>query len=117
MGTWYAATQRDTSAFAIETGEEVWHYRNDNLLFGSPAVAEGVVVIADEAGVVTAIDARTGRESGKACGRRGVHDPCDCGWRCVRGDKCTFTTAFELKTGAQLWRRDVGGESSTGCGR
>ena len=59
----YVATQEGhVSAFRNQTGEEVWHYRNDNLLFGSPAVAEGVVVIADEAGVVTAIDARTGRE-------------------------------------------------------
>ena len=38
----YVATQEGhVSAFATKTGEEVWHYRNDNLLFGSPAVADG----------------------------------------------------------------------------
>ena len=59
----YVATQEGhLSAFSTKTGEEVWHYRNDNLLFGSPAVADGVVVIADESGVATAIDAQSGRE-------------------------------------------------------
>jgi outer membrane protein assembly factor BamB len=114
----YVATQEGhVSAFAIETGEEVWHYRNDNLLFGSPAVAEGVVVIADEAGMVTAIDAETGREVWqKPAGGEAFTTPA-----IARGVVFVATnepslTAFDLKTGSRLWRRDVGGESSPAAG-
>ena len=69
-GRVYVATQEGhVSAFESEHGDEVWHYRNDNLLFASPALDAGVVVIGDEAGMVTAINAGTGREMWqKACG-------------------------------------------------
>ncbi len=114
----YVATQEGhVSAFATETGEEIWHYRNENLLFGSPAVAEGVVVVADEAGVVTAIDARTGRELWqKPAGGEAFTTPA-----IARGVAFVATnepslTAFDLSTGSQLWRRDVGGESSPAAG-
>ncbi len=110
----YAATQEGhVSAFAGETGEEIWHYRNDNLLFGSPAVAENVVVIADEAGVVTGLDAETGRElwqetlAGEVFATPAV----------ARGVAFVVTNepslvALDLHSGTRLWQRDVGGESS-----
>ena len=114
----FVATQEGhVSAFALETGEEVWHYRNDNLLFGSPAVAEGVVVIADEAGVVTAIDARTGRELWqRPAGGEAFTTPAIARGMTFVATNEPSLTAFDLKTGSQLWRRDVGGESSPAAG-
>jgi outer membrane protein assembly factor BamB len=114
----YVATQEGhVSAFAMETGEEVWHYRNDNLLFGSPAVAEGVLVIADEAGVVTAIDARTGRELWqRPAGGEAFTTPAIARGAAFVATNEPSLTAFDLKTGSQLWRRDVGGESSPAAG-
>lgn len=114
----YVATQEGyLSAFATQTGKEVWNYRNDNLLFGSPAVAEGIVIIADEAGKVTAIDARTGRELWqKAIGGEAYTTPAiERGVAYVATNK-PLLTAFNLKTGAQLWNRDIGGESSPAVG-
>ena len=118
-GTWCTwRPRRDTSRRSqLETGKEVWHYRNDNLLFGSPAVAEGVVVIADEAGVVTAIDARTGRELWqKSTGGEAFTTPAiEGGVVFVATDEPSLT-AFDLKSGSQLWSRDIGGESSPAAG-
>jgi eukaryotic-like serine/threonine-protein kinase len=114
----YVATQEGhVSAFAAASGEEVWHYRNDNLLFGSPAVAEGVVVIADEAGVVTAIDARTGRELWqKPAGGEAFTTPAIAQGVAFVATNEPSLTAFDLKSGSQLWRRDIGGESSPAAG-
>ena len=114
----YVATQEGhVSAFAAQTGNEVWHYRNDNLLFGSPAVAEGVVVIADEAGVVTAIDAGTGRELWQeSTGGEAYTTPAiERGVAFVATNEPSLT-AFDLKSGSQLWSRDIGGESSPAVG-
>ena len=110
----YVATQEGhISAFSAETGDEVWHYRNDNLLFGSPAVADGAVVIADEAGVVTAIDARTGRELWqRPTGGEAFTTPAIAHGVAFVATNAPSLTAFDLKTGNQLWRRDIGGESS-----
>ena len=75
------------------------------------------MVIADEAGVVTAIDARTGRELWqRPAGGEAFTTPA-----IARGTTFVATsepslTAFDLKTGSQLWRRDVGGESSPAAG-
>src|SRR5215212_2963903 len=114
----YVATQEGhVSAFATQNGKEIWHYRNDNLLFGSPAVAEGVIVIADEAGTVTAIDAGTGRELWqKSTGGEAFTPPA-----IKRGVAYVTTnepslTAFNLKSGSKLWTRDIGGESSPAVG-
>lgn len=110
----YVSTQEGhVSAFATETGEEVWHYRNDNLLFGSPSVADGVVVIADEAGVVTAIDASTGREvwqeltGGEIFATPAIAD----GIAYIATTEPSLV-AFDVQTGAELWQRGIGGESS-----
>jgi len=114
----YVATQEGhLSAFATQTGKEVWHYRNDNLLFGSPAVGEGAIVIADEAGKVTAIDASTGRELWqKSIGGEAYTTPAiERGVAYVATNK-PLLTAFNLKTGSQLWSRDIGGESSPAVG-
>ncbi|MDF3014828.1 MAG: Pyrrolo-quinoline quinone [Thermomicrobiales bacterium] len=114
----YVATQEGhVSAFAARTGNEVWHYRNDNLLFGSPAVAEGVVVIADEAGVVTAIDAGTGRELWQeSTGGEAYTTPAiERGVAYVSTNEPSLT-AFDLKSGSRLWSRDIGGESSPAVG-
>src|SRR5215207_4748619 len=114
----YVATQEGhVSAFAIQSGKEVWHHRNDNLLFGSPAVAEGVVVIADEAGTVTAIDAGTGRELWqKSTGGEAFTTPAiESGVAYVATNEPSLT-AFDLKSGSQLWSRDIGGESSPAVG-
>jgi outer membrane protein assembly factor BamB len=114
----FVATQEGhISAFTVAAGEEVWHYRNDNLLFGSPAVAEGVLVIADEAGVVTALDAQTGRELWqKPAGGEAFTTPAITGGVAFVATDAPSLTAFDLKTGAQLWRRDIGGESSPAAG-
>jgi eukaryotic-like serine/threonine-protein kinase len=114
----FVATQEGhVSAYATQNGKEVWHYRNDNLLFGSPAVAEGVIVIADEAGTVTAIDAGTGRELWqKSTGGEAFTTPAiDHGVAYVTTNEPSLT-AFNLKSGSQLWSRDVGGESSPAVG-
>jgi eukaryotic-like serine/threonine-protein kinase len=114
----YVATQEGyVSAFTVETGTEVWHYKSDNLLFGSPAVAEGVLVIADEGGVVMAIDARTGRELWqKSTGGEAFTTPA-----IARGVAFVATnepslTAFDLKSGSKRWSREIGGESSPAAG-
>jgi outer membrane protein assembly factor BamB len=114
----YVATQEGhVSAFATQTGNEVWHYRNDNLLFGSPAVAEEVIVIADEAGKVTAIDAGSGRELWqKPTGGEAYTTPAiERGVVYVATNEPSLT-AFNLKTGSQLWSRAIGGESSPAVG-
>ena len=110
----YVATQEGhLSAFSTKTGEEVWHYRNDNLLFGSPAVADGMVVIADEAGVVTAIEAQSGRELWqRTVGGEAFTTPAIARGVVFVATDAPALAAFELKTGTQLWRRDIGGESS-----
>jgi len=108
-----ATQEGHVSAFRSETGEEVWHYRNDNLLFGSPSAADGVVVIADEAGTVTAIDAATGREIWeRSAGGEVFATPA-----IAEGLVFVATTepsliAFELQSGVEHWRRGIGGESS-----
>jgi outer membrane protein assembly factor BamB len=110
----FAATQEGhVSAFVAESGEEAWHYRNDQLLFSSPAVAGEVVVIADETGYVTGIDARTGRElwqsfaGGEVFATPAIGD----GLVIVATTKPSLV-AFELGSGKERWRREAGGESS-----
>ena len=114
----YVATQEGhVSAFATQSGKEVWHYRNDNLLFGSPAVAEGVIVIADEAGVVTAIDAGTGRELWqKPTGGEAFTTPAIEDGIAYVATNLPSLTAFDLMSGSLRWSRDVGGESSPAVG-
>jgi outer membrane protein assembly factor BamB len=110
----YVATQEGhVAAFAKETGEELWHFRNDSLLFGSPAVLDNVLVIGDEKGQVTALDAASGREL----------------WQEIIGGEIFATpavaegtvylvtnepsiVALDLRTGREQWRSGVGGESS-----
>jgi outer membrane protein assembly factor BamB len=110
----YVATQEGhVSAFAKANGSELWHYRNDNLLFGSPAVASGVVVIADEVGAVTAIDARTGRElwqddaGAEVFATAAIAD----GTVYVATTKPSLL-ALDVRTGKERWQRGVGGGSS-----
>jgi outer membrane protein assembly factor BamB len=109
-----AATQEGhVSAFATANGEEVWHYRNDNLLFGSPAVANGVAVIADEAGMVTAIDVETGREIWQSpAGGEVFATPAIADGIVFVATSAPALVAFDADTGDERWRRGVGGESS-----
>ena len=110
----YVATQEGhVSAFARETGDEIWHYRNDNLLFGSPAVAENVVVIADEAGVVTGLDADSGRELWQETlmGEVFATPAVERGVIFVATNEPSLV-ALDLRSGTPLWQRGVGGESS-----
>jgi outer membrane protein assembly factor BamB len=110
----YVATQEGhVSAFASDTGEEIWHYRNDNLLFGSPAVGENVVVIADEAGEVSGLDAGTGRElwHETLAGEVFATPAIDRGVTFVATNEPSLV-ALDLRSGTRLWQRGVGGESS-----
>ncbi len=110
----YVATQEGhVSAFTTASGDEVWHYRNDNLLFGSPSVGEGLVVIADEAGFVTGLDIATGREMWQ----RPVEGEVFATPAIADGIVYVATTApslvaLDVQTGAEQWRRGFGGESS-----
>jgi outer membrane protein assembly factor BamB len=113
-GRVYAATQEGhVSAFAVETGEEVWHYRNDNLLFGSPAVGSGVAVIADETGVVTGIDASSGRKLWESpVGGDVFATPAIANGTVFIATSTPSLVALDLRSGEERWRRGVGGESS-----
>ena len=72
-----------------------------------------MVVIADEAGVATAIDAQSGRELWqRPVGGEAFTTPAIARGVVFVATDAPALAAFELKTGAQLWRRDIGGESS-----
>jgi outer membrane protein assembly factor BamB len=110
----FVSTQEGhVSAFASETGEEIWHYRNDNLLFGSPAVAGGVVVIADEAGVVTGLEVGSGRELWQETisGEVFTTPAIEAGVVFVATNEPSLV-ALDIRTGTPIWQQGVGGESS-----
>lgn len=108
-----ATQEGHVSAFAPDTGEEVWHYRNDQLLFGSPSAANGLVVIGDETGAVTGIDGKNGREvwqvniGGEVYATPAIRD----GVVLVATAKPTLV-ALDLQTGKEVWRAESGGISS-----
>ena len=103
------------SAFRDRNGEEVWHCGtttccSDRLPWRGRCRYCGW--LASSRPSMPGRGARCGKRPAR---RRSVHDPCDAGGVAFVATNA-FTTAFELKTGAQLWRRDVGGESSPAAG-
>lgn len=113
-GVVYVATQEGhVSAFATGNGDELWHYRNDNLLFASPAVAGDTLVIADEKGQVTALDRASGRERWQ----RLIEGEIFATPVILEGSVYVVTSepsivALDLVNGRERWSGNVGGQAS-----
>lgn len=112
--TLYVSTQEGhVSAFAAASGEELWHYRNDNLLFGSPAVFNDLVLIADESGQVTALDRSSGRERWQRdVGEEVFATPAISGGVAFVVTKEPALIALDVESGREMWRKPIGGVSS-----
>ena len=113
-GVVYVASKENTIyALDTETGEKLWRYKTNGLIFGSPAVSGDYVVVGVDDGNIFALNRETGFLAWKYQAEGGVFSS-----PAISGDSVVLTLASRtviqlgLEDGVLRWEHPIGGDAS-----
>jgi len=108
-GVIYVGPGRSIYARKASTGEIIWQYTTGGYVFGSPAVANGVVYVTAFDGYIYALDAGTGALQWKfATGDQVLSSPAVANGVVYFGSEDNTVYALDAQTGALLWKYITG---------